>query len=202
MLLSEEAYVQYYEIEILIQAISDNSGQDKWHYIWGNGHYSSVKAYRHLLGSQRTHPVYRWLWVASCQPKHKVFFLLLLKNRLNTRGMLRRKNMQLDSYNCELCLLQKEEKLIHLCFKCPFAKICCNLIRVTVPTWLKSEKAIGHIKRALRLPFTMDIIIVMCWCIWTERNVWLFNNKEPQDWKCKDSFKKEFDMVIHRANSR
>jgi septation ring formation regulator EzrA len=47
---------------------------------------------------------------------------LLLKNRLNTRGLLKRKDMSLDSYNCELCLLQKEENLRHIFFRCPFAK--------------------------------------------------------------------------------
>jgi hypothetical protein len=110
--------------------------------------------------------------------------------------------MQLDSYDCELCLLQKEEKLRHLFFKCPFDKNCWNLIGVFVPTLLKAEKAARHIKRALGLPFAMDIIIVMCWCIWTERNAWLFNNEDPQVWKCKESFKKEFALVIPRADSR
>jgi hypothetical protein len=50
--------------------------------------------------------------------KHKIiiesFFWLLLQNRLNTGAMLRRRQMQLDSYNCELCLRQNEETLQHL----------------------------------------------------------------------------------------
>jgi hypothetical protein len=108
-----------------------------------NGHYSSAKAHRHLSRSQQTCPIYRWLWAASCQPKHKVFFWLLLKNRLNTRGMIRRKNMQLDSYDCELCLLQKEEKLRHLFFKCPFAKNYWNIIGVTVQHGLKLRRQQG-----------------------------------------------------------
>jgi hypothetical protein len=35
--------------------------------------------------------------------------LVVLKDRLNMRGLLRRKNMQLDSYTCEMCLLQEVE---------------------------------------------------------------------------------------------
>jgi hypothetical protein len=58
-----------------------------------------------LTGFQQIHPAYRWLW-ASCQPKR-----LLLKNRLNTRGLMRKKNMPLDSFDCELCMLQRELKL-------------------------------------------------------------------------------------------
>jgi hypothetical protein len=49
-------------------------------------------------------------------------FWLLLQDKLNTRGLLRRKHMHLDSYTCELCLLQKEERLRHLFLACPFAK--------------------------------------------------------------------------------
>jgi hypothetical protein len=43
----------------------------------------------------------------------KVFYWLLLKNRLNTSGLLKRKNMILESCDCELCLFQKEDKLRH-----------------------------------------------------------------------------------------
>jgi hypothetical protein len=70
---------------------------------------------------------------------------------------------------------------------------------VRVPTWLKPERATRHIKRALRLPFAMEIIVIMCWSIWTERNSWLFNNEDPQIWKCQETFKREFALVIHRA---
>jgi hypothetical protein len=80
-------------------------------------------------------------------------------------GMLRRRNMQLDSYDCELCLLQKVESLRHLFYRCPFAKNCWAQIGVVVPTWLTLEGATKHIKRNLRVPFSMEIIILMCWCI-------------------------------------
>jgi hypothetical protein len=41
-------------------------------------------------------------------------FLLLLRNRLNTMGMRRRRNMVLYSYYCELCFLQHVETLRHM----------------------------------------------------------------------------------------
>jgi hypothetical protein len=37
-------------------------------------------------------------------PSRKFFLWLLLNDRLNTRVLLQRKNMTLDSYTCELCL--------------------------------------------------------------------------------------------------
>jgi hypothetical protein len=77
--LSEETYFQYCELEILVQSIEDHNDKDKWKYIWDNDQYTSARAYRHLIGTQQTHPAYRWLWASYCQPKHKVFFWLLLK---------------------------------------------------------------------------------------------------------------------------
>jgi hypothetical protein len=98
--------------------------------------------------------------------KHKIiiesFFWLLLQNRLNTGAMLRRRQMQLDSYNCELCLRQNEETLQHLFLRCSFANNCCLHIGAIVPTWLKPERATKHIKRALGVPFATEITMIMC----------------------------------------
>jgi hypothetical protein len=49
------------------------------------------------------------------------------------------------------------------------------------------------------MPFAMEIITIMCWSIWKERNAWLFNNKDPTVEHCKTIFKREFALVIHRA---
>ena len=42
----------------------------------------------------------------------------------STRELLKRKNMNLDSYNCVLCLQGAEESLQHLFFHCSFAQCC------------------------------------------------------------------------------
>jgi hypothetical protein len=102
-----------------------------------------------------------------------------IKNRLNIRNLLRRKTMPLESYDCELCLLIKEEKLRHLFFKCPFARNCWSQIGINPPTWLKPDRTTRNIKRALRVPFPIDIIILMCWGIWHERNAWIFSFEDP-----------------------
>lgn len=52
------------------------------------------------------------------------FFWLMLRDRLNTRAMLRRKNMRLDSYDCVLCVEHVEENIMHLFFGCPFSSAC------------------------------------------------------------------------------
>jgi hypothetical protein len=61
---------------------------------------------------------------------HKVFFWLVLKDRINTRDMLRRRGMELDSFVCEMCILQVPETSVHLLLRCNFAKACWASIGV------------------------------------------------------------------------
>jgi hypothetical protein len=105
-----------------MQSLHLTNTNDTWSYIWGTKNYSSVKAYMHMLAYDLVHPTLKWIWKTKCQTKHKVFFWLLLQDKLNTRGMLRRRNMYLDSYACEMCIQQREESLRHLFFRCSFAK--------------------------------------------------------------------------------
>jgi hypothetical protein len=62
------------------------------------------------------------LWRSKCQPKQKLFFWLFLHDRLNTKAMLKRRNMELESYTCENCILQKEDIIAHLFIRCNFAR--------------------------------------------------------------------------------
>jgi hypothetical protein len=73
---------------------------DIWTYIWRSPTYQPTKAYKHLIGTRQVHPSFNWLWKSSIQKKHKVFFGILLKDRLSTRNLLRRKNKVLPSDEC------------------------------------------------------------------------------------------------------
>jgi hypothetical protein len=42
--------------------------------------------------------------------------------------------MELDSYTCDLCILQRPETGAHLFLRCNFAKACWNSIGVTLQT--------------------------------------------------------------------
>jgi hypothetical protein len=147
--LSEEAFYQFCDLSIFLQALEINGDNDSWSYIWGNRQYSSAKAYKHLSGSQPVHPALKWIWRSTCQMKHKVFFWLFLMDRLNTRGLLRRKSMHLESYTCEMCLLQSVKNVRRLFLRCSFMKNCWLRIGVHVPTWLKPDRATRYIKRSL-----------------------------------------------------
>jgi hypothetical protein len=45
-------------------------------------------------------------------------------------------------------------------------------------SWLRPQRVVRCIKRTLRVPFAMKIIIIMCWRIWTSRNSWLFKDED------------------------
>lgn len=63
-----------------------------------------------------------------------VFEKLFLKDGLNTRDMLRRRRqMNLEYYTCENCILQKDETLSHLFLRCTFAKRCWTSIGIMSP---------------------------------------------------------------------
>lgn len=82
-----------------------------WTYIWSSNQFSVSKAYKQLSGHLALHPVYRWIWRSSCQNKHKVFFWLLIRDRLSTTELVKRKNMTHQDFNCVLCKGATEESL-------------------------------------------------------------------------------------------
>ena len=153
--------------------IQKTSNFDLWSYIWGSPHFSVSKAYVHLTGHRVIHATFKWLWKSSCQNKHNVFFWLLLKDRLSTRELLRRRNMNIPDYSCVFCPSTEDESLEHLFIHFSFSRAC----------WAKIDLLVGdddpfatleHLKHQLGVPFFMDIIILMSWCIWMQRNDLIF----------------------------
>jgi hypothetical protein len=197
--LSVQAYEQFLELDETWGQITVTNTKDAWKLIWGADNFSTKKTYRHLMGQAQVHQIFRSLWKNKCQPKHKVFFWLWLKNRLNTRDMMRRKNMTLESYTC---IWQKEETLYHLFLKCNFAKACWNSISLTPPRITNPVDAAANLKQQLNVPFSMEIVILMTWSIWKCRNAWLFQDKDPTVQQCKNEFVKELHLVTHRAKGR
>ena len=119
--LSGQAASQLSELQTLLLGCNLEPAEenDVWTYPWGNT-YSSSKAYKRLRGTIEASPLFPWIWSSSNLGKHKFFFWLLLRDRLNTRNILRRKNRTLeDCWNngCEvLCNNGCEETLFHLFF--------------------------------------------------------------------------------------
>lgn len=174
-------------------------GNDRWTYIWGTSVFITSRAYKTIIGQRFVHPIFSWLWKSRCQMKHKVFFWLLLKDRLSTRDLSQRKRMTLESYTCDLCILQKRETVSHLFLRCNFVKACWQSIGVSVITTRSPQSIFRQIKDRLAVPFYMEIMILMAWSIWTVRNDWLFKGIDPTVQQCKRKFISEFSTLLHRA---
>jgi hypothetical protein len=89
--ISQEAYLQLLQLAQILENVAALNEADIWTYVWGSLLFSASKAYTHLIGHRAVHPAFNWLWKAAAQKKHKVFFWLLLHDRLSTINMLRRK---------------------------------------------------------------------------------------------------------------
>lgn len=110
--MSAIAFDQLQDFKLILSALEVEETSDVWHIGPSSNTCSSLVVYRILVGEHHIHPMHNWIW-DSCQPKNK-FFLLLIKDRLSTRNILRRTHMVLNSYNCVLSQQSVEETLVHL----------------------------------------------------------------------------------------
>jgi hypothetical protein len=121
---SVEAYTQLQDLQFEFSTLVLTEENDNWTYIWGSTQFSSSRAYKALTGHSQVEPIFKGLGKTSCQGKHKIFFWLVLRDRLSTRNMIRRRGMHIEEYHCVLCQQALEETIMHLLFYCPFAKDC------------------------------------------------------------------------------
>ena len=153
LLLSQHAHAQLSMLQNMVDEVVVNEDNDKWSYIWDSDRFSVKKTYKHLRGHQVTHQAFRWLWKCSCQNKHKVFFWLVLIDRVSTRELLKRKNMVLQDYTCVLCNGAIEESQTHLFLQCPFAMQCWGSINLQVQQHLDPFQNLQSFKDQLSEPF-------------------------------------------------
>jgi hypothetical protein len=107
--------------------------------------------------------------------------------------------MVLESYTCDMCILQRLETAAHLFLRCNFAKACWASIGISVATTRPVPQIINRIRINLGVPFFMEIIILMAWSIWKTRNDWIFNNIDPSVEDCRIRFISEFKLLLHRV---
>jgi len=197
---SQVAYEQMASIQQKMEVLQlDDRTKDVWTYQGGASSFKPGNAYKRLLGHQQSEPALNWIWKSACQPKHKVFAWLLLKDRLSTRNILRRKQMNIASFNCEFCLQAIEETVDHLFWHCAFAQQCWGSIGIQTVQGEGTVRNIQAIKDQLHSQFFMIAIILLCWTIWKARNEMIFNNNQFSIQECKELFFKELRLVSFRV---
>lgn len=190
------------EVHQIMQARSwDYSISDAWSYSWGSQNYSTKKAYNSLIGVTPASPLFKWLWPSSNLGNHKLFFWLLLRDGLNTRNILRRKNMHLDDYNCVLCNLGCEETCFHLFFECPFSRDCWATMPIVWNLNLSPLDMILQAREEFHNVIFREIVIMACWIIWTTRNSIIFYNGQRSIELWKRNFRVELGLVCTKAKA-
>jgi hypothetical protein len=156
------------------------------------------KAYIVLSGHMATHPVFNQLWASKCQPKHRVFFWLLMQDKLNTRGRSQAKHMALDFYVCENYIIEHLETTYHLFLRCSFAIMCWTFIRITPPRVTNPHRAVTRMEKQLRHRCAMEIVILMSWSIWKCKNGWIFEGIPPTVDRCRLFLREELKALLFR----
>jgi hypothetical protein len=199
--LSQQAYEEFQNLEIVCQnalTVVQEGNYDNWSYIWGNADFSSQKAYKAMIGFSATPKIFSRLWKSSCQAKYKFFFWLLLHDRLNTRNLLRRKNFQLQSYQCVVTNCTDEETLVHLFWACPFAEQCWNFVCPQRSKRLSILESFEDVRSKIKLPLAMEILILAAWGIWIVRNNKVFKNQNVAFNSWKAIYSEELRLLLHR----
>jgi hypothetical protein len=139
---------------------------DAWLYIWGLNLFTSKKAYKALSGSIFASPLFKWAWKSKVQNKHKFFFWLLLEDMLNTRNMLRRRHIFLDSYFCPVCIEFVEETISHLFFDCPFSQACWTFLGISWDFDIPFLDMIIQARQAFASISFREVVMIAYWSIW------------------------------------
>lgn len=163
--MSQQAFLQFNILKEYLQERTASPDTDGWSIKGATRGYSSIKMYAHMMGPSTVHTLFRGIWKTSCRLRHKIFIWLLLHDRINTRNLLHRKTMHLDSYNCTLCADNTEETMLHLFWNCSFALHCWDRI---IPHRKRGISVVDDIQLAiLQLPhdIALDIVIMGCWGI-------------------------------------
>lgn len=153
-------------------------------------------------------PWFKWIWKSCCKSRHRFFFWLfflgyflwlVLRDRINTRNLLKRKNRQLPSYDCKLCQAHTEETLMHLLFECSFSMACWAYLGLQWDTSLMPDAMLNLSRRIFNSWIFREVLIVGSWTIWCHRNAIIFNNARVNLSRWKQCFREEMSMVDLRA---
>ena len=137
-----------------------------------SGTYSANSVYKVMIGAGKIGWHLVNIWKLRVPPTVRLFLFLLLKGKVLTKDVMRRRKFNCDP-RCEMCNHNLPETAIHLLFSCRFAaNIWSKLGRHTNRGYLTIQEAWE--KEAIT-----DPILIACaiWEIWKCRNLKIFENK-------------------------
>jgi hypothetical protein len=196
--LSMIAMQQCEDLSNTLDGMADSTNLDKCGFNWG-AHYSTKKIYEAILEPPVAPAPFKWIWKSCCMSKHKFFFWLLLLDRLNTKDLMLRKNIFVESSECVLCQSEDREYLMHLFFECDFSQNFWLKLRMEWDTEMPLIDMLIEGKQRQNNICFREVLIVGCWSLWNHRNKIIFDNESISQDRCFSMFKESFVLIMHRA---
>jgi hypothetical protein len=95
-----------------------------------------------------------------------------------------------------------EESVEHLFLECAFARNCWSLLGLAIISNPDSLQRFESLKNQLNVKFFMEVIILLCWSIWTIRNDFIFRGIEVDCLRCLQLFRVFFGQLLWRAKKK
>jgi hypothetical protein len=164
----------------MLRGVVTSEDNDQW-LITSNqsGDFVPSQIYRLSFQHIPSHFPSQWIWNSKCTSKHNFFAWLILHDRINTKGMLRRRHWHVTAdHNCVLYCNDALEDWSHLFFECNFSVRVWIYLQVN---WTQGSgpEMLKNTKRRFKGPCFVEIIILACLNIWKQRNNKIFKNIQP-----------------------
>jgi len=199
--MSRVAYNEFLSFQEELEFFRSKSDMDDiWIYKWKSPTYRSSKFYQKHFESIVPPMPYKWIWQSKCMPRIKFFTWLLLNDRLNTRDMLRRRHQVLEEgYQCVMHQQNIDETLHLLFFYCSSSQSRWFAVGIQWDMQGDLEQLLIHQKQNFSGPMFMDLFMITSWCIWKERNDYIFQHKPPSMATWKRRFRDEVKLHLYRV---
>jgi hypothetical protein len=161
--------------------LSDQEDKIVWNL--GRKGFSVNSIYKKKMEDQVLIP-YNFLWKSKLPQKIKIFFWLVVRNKILTKNNMKKRNWN-GSLECYFCGV--DESIDHLFFHCPIAKYMWRVIQVALNLRLIPNSISNIYNNWLCKPKdkTANLVLFGCgalfWAIWRTRNDWCFGNKHLLD---------------------
>ena len=200
--LSRQAFAELGELQLILHDNPLNADNDVWSFCWG-GKYTAKRFYDHIHAHIVVPNAFSWIWQSRCTMNLRVFAWLLLRDRLNTKDLLKRRHWNVtEDYCCVLCPLRVYEDRQHLFFTCNFSQRVWNYLQIEWPAADDIQTTIARAKRSFGHVFFMEVLIVACRHIWLQRNGAVFRNERPTFGKWKGGFVHDMTLLRYRIRPK
>jgi len=139
------------------------------------------------------------MWLGSNLGKHKFFFWLLLRDKLNAINLLRRKNIHLDDYSCVFHNSGSEGTNMHLFFECPCIQACWISMSIIWNLTLQALNMILDARNLFGSTIFREVVIIVCWGSCGKLETTSFLTMQAPRWQDENQFQGGPSPGVHQA---